>query len=68
MLGLSKLFKRKCTNCNSTEISTDTRRLSNYNSPVFETTYTCKKCGAVSTVSKTYNKDEKLSKKHKNIT
>lgn len=61
------LFKKKCNHCGSKALSKEVARETGYAVPVIRTTYTCNKCGAESTKTKTYRRHEKLSDSHKNL-
>jgi uncharacterized Zn finger protein len=60
-------FKKKCNHCGSRNMTKDVSRNKGYSVAVITTTYTCNSCGAKSTKSKVYKKNEKLSNEHKNL-
>lgn len=53
-------FKRKCTHCQSTNLTAKTELLPNYDSKVFKESFGCNNCGAESVKTTTLKKKETI--------
>ena len=65
MFNFFKL-KKRCNHCNSTKLIKVTECLKGYSIPVIKTKYVCS-CGAESSKTKVYKKNEKIKEEHKNV-